>query len=191
VKNRSHARYDVERWVQFYSEGLDYILELNQRGVPVVERFAAIVLRKMLTNDDPGYVDLMSPAGIGIGALVYNYDGQVYASDEGRMLAEMGDTTFRLGDLHADSYQEIITADALLDPLEESFSGSAPMCSDCAFEPFCGSDPVFHHATAGDFLGRKSESAFCHRNMSVFKLLLTRFTTDPVARDVFRRWAQT
>ncbi len=52
----------------------------------------------MLTNDDPGYVDLTSPAGIGIGAIVYNYDGDVYASDEGRMLAEMGDTTFRLGE---------------------------------------------------------------------------------------------
>ena len=76
----------------------------------------------MLTNDDPGYVDLTSPAGIGIGALVYNYDGDVYASDEGRMLAEMGDTTFRLGNLHEDSYAEIMLSDALLDPLEESFT---------------------------------------------------------------------
>lgn len=57
------------------------------------------MLTKILTNDDPGYVDLMSPAGIGIGALVYNYDGGVYASDEGRMLAEMGDETFHLGDV--------------------------------------------------------------------------------------------
>ena len=76
----------------------------------------------MLTNDDPGYVDLTSPAGIGIGALVYNYDGDVYASDEGRMLAEMGDKTFRLGNLHDDSYAELILSDALLDPLEESFA---------------------------------------------------------------------
>jgi hypothetical protein len=37
---------------------------------------------------------------IGIGALVYNYDGDIYASDEGRMLAEMGDRTFRLGSVH-------------------------------------------------------------------------------------------
>ena len=74
----------------------------------------------MLTNDDPGYVDLTSPAGIGIGALVYNYDGDVYASDEGRMLAEMGDTTFRLGNLHRDSYEEIMLSEALLEPLEES-----------------------------------------------------------------------
>ena len=80
----------------------------------------------MLTNDDPGYVDLTSPAGIGIGAIVYNYDGDVYASDEGRMLAEMGDKTFRLGNLHQDSYEEIMLSEALLAPLEESFARQRP-----------------------------------------------------------------
>ena len=51
----------------------------------------------MLADRPLGYVDLRSPAGIGLGALVYNYDGKVFASDEGRMLAEMGDRTFELG----------------------------------------------------------------------------------------------
>ena len=104
IKTKSYSAYDAERWLAFYEEGLDYILELNapgRRRSP--STYASIILKKMLTNDDPGYVDLTSPAGIGIGAIVYNYDGDVYASDEGRMLAEMGDTTFRLGNLHADT----------------------------------------------------------------------------------------
>src|SRR5271166_3989703 len=105
----------------------------------MVEIYASIIAKKMLTNTDPGYVDLTSPAGIGIGAIVYNYDGDVYASDEGRMLAEMGDRTFRLGNVHANTWEELMTSDALLDPLEASFADSAPMCSDCAFQPFCGS----------------------------------------------------
>jgi radical SAM protein with 4Fe4S-binding SPASM domain len=133
----------------------------------------------------------MSPAGIGVGALVYNYDGHVYASDEGRMLAEMGDTTFCLGNLHTESYQAIVTGDRLLDPLDASFAQSAPMCTDCAFEPFCGADPVFHHTTAGDFVGRKPDSAFCTRNMAVFKMLLTRYSADSTSRELFRRWART
>jgi radical SAM protein with 4Fe4S-binding SPASM domain len=143
----------------------------------------------MLTNDDPGYVDLTSPAGIGIGALVYNYDGDVYASDEGRMLAEMGDPTFRLGNVHTDSYADLMLSDALLAPLEQSFALSAPRCVDCAFEPFCGADPVFHHATVGDFVGRKPLSQFCHRNTSVFKLLLDRYERDADARAIFLDWA--
>ena len=190
IKTKSHAAYDVDRWLAFYEEGLDYILELNRCGTEMVERYAAIILRKMLSNDDPGYVDLISPAGIGIGAIVYNYDGDVYASDEGRMLAEMGDTTFRLGNVHADSYADIILSDALLAPLEASFAQSAPRCTDCAFEPFCGSDPTFHHATQNDYVGHKATSTFCRRNMGVFGLLLDRYHGDPYTRRLFRDWAR-
>ena len=55
------------------------------------------------------------------------------------------------------------------------------MCSDCVFEPFCGADPVFHQATAGDFLGRKPMSPFCQRNMAIFGMLLERYHSDPDA----------
>ena len=154
-----------------------------------VEQYAAIILKKMLTNDDPGYVDLTSPAGIGIGALVYNYDGDVYASDEGRMLAEMGDKTFRLGNLHEDSYEEIMLSEALLRPLEESFTQSVPMCQDCAFEPYCGADPTYHHATQGDYIGRKPNSGFHRRNSAIFRLLLERYEGDLETRSLFRSWA--
>jgi uncharacterized protein len=189
VTSKSHAAYDAQRWMSFYEEGLEYILELNRQGVQMIELYAAIVLKKVLTNDDPGYVDLTSPAGIGTRVLVYNYDGDVYASDEGRMLAEMNDDTFKIGNVHTDSYNEILLSDALLRPLEESFTLSAPMCSDCAFEPYCGADPVFHHATTGDYLGRKPSSAFCSRNMAVFKLLLQRYEDDQNTRELFNSWA--
>ncbi len=189
IKTKSFDAYDVDHWLPFYEEGLDYVIELNSKGVPMVEQYAALILKKMLTNDDPGYVDLTSPAGIGIGAIVYNYDGDVYASDEGRMLAEMGDKTFRLGNLHEDSYEEIMLSDALLAPLEESFAPSAPMCQDCAFETYCGSDPTYHHATSGDFLGRKPTSGFCRRNMAIFKLLLDRYEGDAATRALFQTWA--
>lgn len=189
VKTRSYSSYDTDKWLRFYAEGLSYILELNARGIDFVERFAAIVLKKILTNDDPGYVDLTSPSGIGIGAIVYNYDGDVYASDEGRMLAEMGDHTFRLGNVHSESYSDLMLSNALLQPLEESFTLSAPMCTDCAFEPYCGADPVYHHATARDFLGRKPLSGFHHRNKAIFELLLDRYESDPDARAIFLEWA--
>jgi His-Xaa-Ser system radical SAM maturase HxsB len=189
VKTKIHAAYDVDRWLSFYKRGLEYILVLNDRGIDIRERYASIVLKKMLTNGDPRYVDLASPAGIGIAALAYNYNGDVYASDEGRMLAEMNDTTFLLGNVHADTYEEILLSDALLTPLEESFTGSVPMCSDCAFESWCGADPVFHHATQQDSVGHKAWSAFHRRNSGMFKLLLGRYESDARARQLFRAWA--
>jgi radical SAM protein with 4Fe4S-binding SPASM domain len=189
LRRRGGAGYEVSQWLEFYEAGLARIAELCSQGVPMMEIYASIIARKMLTNTDPGYVDLTSPAGIGIGAIVYNYDGDVYASDEGRMLAEMGDRTFRLGNVHDSSYADIMLSDSLLNPLMESVTLSAPMCSTCAFEPYCGADPVFHHATAGDFLGHKAMSAFCQRNMGVFTLLLRKMRDDPNFLDLMRQWA--
>lgn len=189
LKTKSYQSYDQSQWLAFYFEGLDYILDLNLAGFHFSEGYAAMVLRKMLTPFQPGYVDLMSPAGIAIGAIVYNYDGDVYASDESRMLAEMGDHSFRLGNVHRDSFADIMLSDALLEPLEQSFAASVPGCAWCAFEPWCGADPVFHHATQGNAVGKKPLSAFCTRNMAIFRGLITRMRDRPGVREVFECWA--
>lgn len=106
------------------------------------------------------------------------------------MLAEMNDHTFRLGNVETSSYGDIMLSEKLLLPLEQSLTLSAPRCSTCAFEPYCGADPVFHHATMNDFVGHKTMSAFCQRNMGVFTAILRRAREDPYARDLFWRWAQ-
>jgi uncharacterized protein len=189
IKTKTFASYSQDKWLPFYKDGLAYILELNERGIPMVEQYAATILTKMLTPWNPGYLDLRSPAGIGIGVLVYNYDGDLYASDEGRMLAEMGDKRFRLGNIHTDTYEDMLLSDVLLDAVEESFSSSAPMCSDCAFEPFCGSEPVYHYATQGDFVGKKPLSDFCKRNMAIFRHLIELMESSPGIKQTFQSWA--
>lgn len=189
IKTKTYGAYNVDRWLKFYQEGLDYIIEINKRGTHFTEQFAALLLTKMLTSDDPGFVDLMNPSGAGIAAVVFNYDGDIYASDESRMLREMGDTTFKIGNLATSSYEDVFTNEVLLSALEDSFTLSAPMCSDCAFEPWCGADPVFHHAMHGDVLGRKPESEFCKRTMGVVKLLLEYMRSDPEVKTIFMKWA--
>ncbi|EUB82969.1 His-Xaa-Ser system radical SAM maturase HxsB [Pseudomonas sp. GM30] len=189
IKTKKFLSYDTERWLDFYKEGLEYIIKLNKSGIRFVEQYSSLVLAKMLTSTDPGFVDLMNPAGAGIAAIVFNYDGSVYASDESRMLAEMGDHTFRLGNILEQSYEEIILSDQLLDALEDSFTLSSPMCSDCAFEPFCGSEPVYHHAMHKDLVGRKPESSFCKRNMAIFKHLIELMENDEGTKRIFMGWA--
>jgi His-Xaa-Ser system radical SAM maturase HxsB len=188
LKTKSYQAYNVDRWLEFFKEGLAYILELNKAGTSFVEQYSAILLTKMLTVRDPGFVDISSPCGAGISAVVFNYDGDVYASDESRMLHEMGDSTFRIGNVYENTYEEIFTNESLLSALEDSFTLSSPGCADCAIEPWCGSDPVFHHGMTGDMLGRKPESEFCKRQMGIAKYLLTLMKTDPEAKKIFMDW---
>jgi sulfatase maturation enzyme AslB (radical SAM superfamily) len=181
-------RYDARDWIAFYARGLRHILTLNARGTRIREELASTLLQNLLSARRSGYVDLQSPAGIGIGGIVFNYDGAVYASDEGRMLAEMGDTSLRLGYLGTDSYEDIMTGAALLVPLESSLLESAPMCSDCAFAPACGADPAYHRATQRDWLGHKAFSDFCKKQIAVLELLVELLETDAAAREVLLGW---
>ncbi|MCA9806285.1 MAG: His-Xaa-Ser system radical SAM maturase HxsB, partial [Cyanobacteria bacterium HKST-UBA02] len=190
MKTQWYQAYDVSDWLDFYFRGLDYIIELNKNGHEFTEYYAAIILNKMFSATGTGYVDLQSPAGIGIAGIVFNYDGYVYASDESRMLAEMGDTKFRLGKLGRDSYEAIMTSDALLDTLECTMTECMPSCSDCGFQPFCGSDPLYHYATQKDPVGHKALSGFCKKNMAIFRRLITLMEDDPAARSVLLSWAR-
>jgi sulfatase maturation enzyme AslB (radical SAM superfamily) len=189
VKTKQFAKYGIDDWLTFYERGLRRILDINRQGVHFPEYYAALLLRRMLTDRATGYVDLRSPAGIGLGALVYNYDGKVFASDEGRMLAEMGDRTFELGDLATDTYASLVLSDKLVGLVSESLSQCAPQCSTCAFEPHCGADPVFHHATQGDALGIKPLSEFCARQKRIMTLLVELLENSPEDAAVLRRWA--
>jgi uncharacterized protein len=187
VKTKVFQKYGATNWLDFYERGLKYILEVNRRGRHFSEFYATLILKRMLTDRPLGYVDLRSPAGIGLGALVYNYDGKVFASDEGRMLAEMGDKTFELGHV-TDSYRSLVLSDKLIEMVGSSLTQCAPECADCVFEAHCGADPVYHHATQADPVGIKPFSEFCARQKGVMRLLLELLENSPMDAAILRRW---
>src|SRR4030095_5461906 len=100
----------------------------------------------------------------------YNYNGDVYAGDEARMLAEMQDLSFRLGTVD-DSFETLFGGSTVQAIVDSSCHETMPGCSECAFAPYCGADPVFHWATQGDPIGHRPTSEFCARQMGMFELL--------------------
>ncbi len=184
-------RYDTEKWLSFFIESLTYIIEINKQGYYLIEQYSSLVLTKMLTPRDLGYVDLQSPTGALISGIIYNYDGDIYASDEARMQAEMGHKEFRLGNINYDSYEDVISNDFMLDSIEKSISISCPKCSTCAFLPYCGSDPVYHLATQNNVVGNKQLSGFCKKNMGIFKHLIKLIEFgDEETKRVLRSWVR-
>jgi His-Xaa-Ser system radical SAM maturase HxsB len=190
IRTKQAYRYQVDAFLEFYKRALNRVIEWNRRGVPIIETYAQLLLRKLLTPFATGYVDLQSPAGVGISAIVYNYDGDVYASDEGRMLAEMSDSSFRLGNLNFDDYASIMGGPYLQGLIQQSCSYVLPQCSECAFMPFCGSDPVYNWATQRDIAGHRPTSAFCRKHMALFKYFIERLEhADDFERELMVRWA--
>jgi His-Xaa-Ser system radical SAM maturase HxsB len=191
VKTKHKTGYKLDNFIEFYKRGLAHILQINRSGYDLAEIYAKILLTKILTPYGTGFVDLQSPAGAGINVLVYNYDGDVYATDESRMLAEMGDHSFRLGNVHTHTHKDIFTSDPFLNLLSASCNQSLPGCSDCALQPYCGSDPIFNHATQGDIFGHRPTSNFCHRNMQIMKHLFDLISSgNSETMRIFFAWIQ-
>ncbi len=189
ITTKQFYRYDAKEWLQFWKRGLRYILEVNKSGRKFSEFFSALLVRRLLSDEPVGYVDLRSPAGIGLGALVYNYDGTVFASDESRMLAEMGDRRFELGNVREHSYRDLILSDTLVSAVAGSLTQAAPQCSTCVFEPNCGADPVYHYATQTDLLGIKPLSEFCERQQGAITHIFRLLENSPDDAAILRSWA--
>ncbi len=186
ARTQAKTGYETERFLDFYKQGLAYIIDLNRRGIDIAEAYAKILLTKILTPFSTRFVNLQSPW---VSAVVYNYDGDVYASDESRMLAEMGDKHFRLGNMHTDDYQTIFGGPRATQVVESSIVETLPGCADCAFQTYCGADPVFHYATQGDIVGHRPTSAFCRRNMEIIRYLFSLLADgDPEIDRIFFAW---
>lgn len=186
---RDRLAYSIDEFLDFYRNAVDYMIALNLEGVEILERFAAIFLTKILSGEDPNYLDIRNPCGAGIGQVAYNYDGKVYTCDEGRMLHEEGDETFCIGDVANSTYREVIghrTVRALV--LASALDGQ-PDCVHCAYQPYCGVCPVHNHKTQGTFFGRMRESSLCALHKGIQDYLFEKIDrADPEELRVLQRW---
>jgi His-Xaa-Ser system radical SAM maturase HxsB len=181
--------YPIEDFIDNYKKGLDYIIDLNLNGNYFAEDFATIILSRILTPFSTGFVDLQSPAGIAIAGVIYDYDGDVYISDEGRMLASTGDKKFKIGNVISNSYQEIFNGEYLHYLIKNSIAESLPQCSTCAYLPYCGADPVRNYNEQGDIIGHRPTSEICKKNMGIIKYILSILRkNDPEINKIFWSW---
>lgn len=178
----------TERFVEFYKKALNHIIELNKQGRFFREDYAAIILKKMITPFNSGFVDLQSPAGILNSVIVYNYDGYIYASDESRMLAEMNDFSFRLGSVD-DDYESIVYSKKVKQLAKIWSNETLAGCSDCALKIYCGADPVRNHSTQGDVYGYRPTSLLCKKNKAIIEYIIELLITRrEEVLPIFKSW---
>ena len=188
VKSSAKLGYTTAEYLSFYREALEYLISLNLAGTTIEESYATLLLTKILTPFPTDYVDLQSPAAMGKGVLVYNYNGEVYVSDEGRMLAEMGNDLFRMGSVHQ-PLEELRSSIAIQIIEDAGNAETLEGCSDCAYVTYCGADPVFHVATQNNPYGHRPTSEFCHRHTGLFELIFEHLARrDPDTMRVFLAW---
>ena len=182
--------YEPEDYVKFYERAFDYILAKNRNGGGVRENGAALFLAKILHSYPANYMELRSPCGAACGQLAYYVDGDVFTCDEGRMLRERGDATFRLGNVFENSYREMIASPVCRATSLASVLEAAPRCCDCPYQAYCGVCPVVNLATYGDLYARSNRDYRCvvYRGM-LDKIFTTLMNADAATLEILKGWS--
>lgn len=190
-RNQQHLGYSLEDFQRFYVRAFERVLGWNARGVALREVYASIILNKLLSPFDAGYVDLQSPCASGRGVLVYNYDGFVYPSDEARMVLESGDASWRMGRI-GEPLDELLQSDAARVIASTGDPRSAEGCKDCVYRPFCAPNPIDAKAQHGRPDVSPALTEHCQRHLWLFDHFVSRVdAAGPEQLDMFHRWAGT
>lgn len=187
-KMPSGKAYSICEYLDFYIGALNYILEINRSGKFFTEVYSSILLSSILTPYSHGYIDLRSPCGGGIGTIVYNYDGGVFTCDEARMIAEMGNSQFKMGHV-SDSYNNLISSDAVYVCMNSSITECIPGCDECAYQPFCGECPVQSLVNNGTPISNRKDSVHCKKHKTLFDTLFELLYSSDDNKQILNTWA--
>jgi len=188
AKSAKTLGYSMDEFLEFYANAVDYIIELNRQGVQVMERHAAIMLNKILTDEEPNFLDLRIPGGACIGQMGYAPDGSIYSSDEGRFVASMGDDMFRIGSVE-DTYHQLMTNAATRALVMAGLNDGQPDCVSCVYKPWCGQQVEYNYKTQGSIHGHMRDSVWCKKHKSIFDYLMHKLeAADERDLEMFRLW---
>lgn len=174
LENWDEIGYTPAEFLHFYNVCLDYIEVCNKRGDRLKEGHFEIFKRKLFAAGNANHMEFRSPCGGGIGQLAYNFDGNIYTCDEGRMLAEMGNGSFMLGNVSQNEYRSLIENPVTLSLCSSSCLESLPGCTDCVYSPFCGNCPVINLANGNSIFAKMSDNYRCKLNKGMFDIYIDR-----------------
>ncbi len=179
--------YSAEEFIEFYEKALDYILELNLGGVLFVERTAALALKRILSYKDSSYYEMRSPCGAGIGQIAFDYNGNVYTCDEGRMAERMGHDNFKLGSVHEDKFSTIVDNEVTRTMCLGSSLDNQAGCSDCVYKPYCGICPLANFIEYGTIFPQITNTDKHKINKALFEYFFKKIG-DEKYKNIFESW---
>lgn len=176
--------YSSAEYLGFYRQALERVIELSREGVKVYEKMAMILLLRILRGGHWRF-----PNGDGVCRLAYDFDGSIFPSEEGRLVANEGDDFFKLGHVGESTYEELLGRPALRAGLMAASSNSQPMCFQCAYNPYCTVVPVYNYQTQDSPWGQMPSNGWCEKMMGIFDLLFEKLA-DPGSRKVLESWLE-
>lgn len=185
-KRHAGSRELDDAWRSYHADFVRRLIERNwaDRSTVLEETYFSICLRRVFQPGRERHVDLRNPNPMGIDYVVIDHDGAVHPTDEARMLARSRVIDLSIG--HVATGWDGPTREALNARCDNR---DDPVCSTCAYQPFCGRDLVDDISRYGRIDVPRHETEFCRRHMALFDLVFELVRSDdPAVAHSLARW---
>lgn len=183
-----HIYYSLKDYMHAYREAIRYIIDKNIKDkIYFREEMFSIILRKILSPFNDGFVDMQNPCALGQMCMIVKQNGDIYPSDESRMISEMGNEYWKMGNINNSDCLETIK-EKRTEILENGKLENYEECKECAYSPFCYADPIKKWYIQ-NIAGEQYES-YCGIRKELFRFVFEQIAkADESKMKLFRRWA--
>lgn len=177
-------KYNLNEFMDNYKKAIDYIIRKNFEGINIKEEYFTILLRKILTPFNDGFVDMQNPCALGQMCMIVDQNGDIFPCDEARMISEMGNKYWKMSNLHNQNCLQEIQENQIkirqLGRIEEK-----KYCEDCAYKPLCFTDPIKEW-----YIRNYSKDDYCGIKKEMFDFVFFKIkNADQKEMHLFWKWA--
>lgn len=205
----SEPEASASGWVEFWRAAGFRSVSLrpgSKGGIAAFGRFYSLALDRMLGGDDRpreewalGVLSLLpgraaapshawAPPGHDIlSELAYCPRGGIYSSELGMRLAAAGAPAFRLGEARTMTFPDLGRSSQVRGLLAAAQTDLQPVCSGCAYKPYCGLPPSECFRVSGTLWRERPFSPECSARLAMLDEIFSRLK-DPRRREALLSW---
>jgi uncharacterized protein len=179
--------YSMTDYIKYYKDALSYLIDKNiTENINLREEMFSIILRKISSPFNDGFVDMQNPCALGQMCMMVKQNGDIYPSDESRMISEMGNEYWKMGNVNDTNCFNTIRMKRT-EILEKGKLENYEECSDCVYSVYCYADPIkkWYIRTIA---GSRYES-YCGIRKDLFDFVFEQLKDESEEKQLlFRRW---
>jgi His-Xaa-Ser system radical SAM maturase HxsB len=170
ARKKGMGSYSLKEYFIYYRQVLNGLKLRWEREELFTEHSMGVHVKRLLQPNFNAYADLKSPSGFALNTILFNFDGNIFGSDEARMLQRVHpEIDFSLGHVMDDTLNVSALSRAVI---AGGINIDKPGCNTCAYQPFCGADPMQNISLFGEATGHKAQSPFCKYHKTMFAIAI-------------------
>lgn len=162
-----------DAWDDYYLHFIEQLIAHNERhDMALSEYYFAYILRRVLDPRHSHHVDLRNPNPLGWDYVVIDEKGNLFPTDEARMLHRAGQIDLRIGTVFTGIDRPTVAQlNAHCD------NRTDPACSKCVYQAVCGRDLIDDISRYGRIDLPRQETRHCRRHLSIFDFVMRKLAT--------------